>query len=395
MQVWRYGGALLLFLLLAGEALAGQVSHHRFHSETLGRDYLYTLYLPDGYQGSGREYPVIYLLHGSFGNDQDWVNRGALKAVADRLIRRGRIPPAVIVMPGSQSWWVDGHNERARTAFFDDLLPHVEALWRVVPEREWRAVAGLSAGGYGAINFILERPELFAAAAAGHARAADRKPNIVVILADDLGYGDVGCFGAKNIKTPNLDRMAREGTRFTSFYVAQPVCTASRAALLSGCYPNRIGLQGALNHTSPVGINAQETLLSRLAKLRGYATAIFGKWHLGDNYPHRPMDRGFHEAKYHKGWGITSAPEFASTLIDGLLPGMSGAVLGYDANDPDTNFSPDSNMVFRGVKRKGLDQLHIGLAWAPLNQAKDDTKPTWVIGTQVRWSIGKIMRFRF
>ncbi|MDI5983413.1 alpha/beta hydrolase-fold protein [Halomonas sp. M4R5S39] len=158
--------AMLLLVMLAGQALAGQVTHHRFHSETLGRDYPYTLYLPDGFHESGLEYPVLYLLHGSFGDDQDWVNRGALKAVADRWIRQGRIPPTVIVMPGSQSWWIDGHNEKARSAFLDDLLPHVEALWRVVPEREWRAVAGLSAGGYGTVNFILERPELFAAAAA-------------------------------------------------------------------------------------------------------------------------------------------------------------------------------------------------------------------------------------
>ncbi|WP_444676820.1 alpha/beta hydrolase [Halomonas sp. E19] len=72
----------------------------------------------------------------------------------------------VIVMPGSSSWWIDGHNEAARSAFLEELLPHVEATWQVVPRREWRAVAGLSAGGYGALNFALERPELFAAAAA-------------------------------------------------------------------------------------------------------------------------------------------------------------------------------------------------------------------------------------
>ena len=157
---------ILMFLLLAGQALASQVTHHRFHSEALGRDYPYTLYLPDGYHDSDLDYPVIYLLHGSFGSDRDWVTRGALKEIADRMIRQGRIPPAVIVMPGSQSWWVDGHNEPARTAFLEDLLPHVEEVWRVVPKREWRGIAGLSAGGYGTINFVLERPELFVAAAA-------------------------------------------------------------------------------------------------------------------------------------------------------------------------------------------------------------------------------------
>jgi enterochelin esterase-like enzyme len=166
MTVARGGALILTLLLLAGEALASQVSHHRFHSEALERDYPYTLYLPDGYHDSGLDYPVIYLLHGSFGSDRDWVTRGALKEIADRMIRQGRIPPVVIVMPGSQSWWVDGHNEPARTAFLEDLLPHVEERWRVVPKREWRGIAGLSAGGFGTVNFALERPDLFAAAAA-------------------------------------------------------------------------------------------------------------------------------------------------------------------------------------------------------------------------------------
>src|SRR5688572_21415092 len=92
-------------------------------------------------------------------------------------------------------------------------------------------------------------------------QAADPpRPNIVLLFADDLGYGDLGCFGAKDIATPNIDRLAQQGTRFTSFYVAQSVCTASRAALMSGCYSNRISLFGALNHESNVGIAASELL---------------------------------------------------------------------------------------------------------------------------------------
>jgi arylsulfatase len=125
--------------------------------------------------------------------------------------------------------------------------------------------------------------------------AADRPPNIVLIVTDDMGYGDLGCQGAKGFATPHLDRMASEGTRFTNFYVAQSVCTASRAALLTGCYPNRIGLHGALNHTSREGIHADEWLLPQMLRARGYATAGFGKWHLGTRDEFHPLRRGFDE----------------------------------------------------------------------------------------------------
>lgn len=110
-------------------------------------------------------------------------------------------------------------------------------------------------------------------------------PNLVLIVADDLGYSDVGFFRPEGLDmsfgTPNLDRLASEGTRFTNFYVSQAVCTASRASFMSGCYANRVGLQGALNHTSTNGISPDETLLPELCKMRGYATACYGKWHLG------------------------------------------------------------------------------------------------------------------
>lgn len=122
-----------------------------------------------------------------------------------------------------------------------------------------------------------------------------RKPNIVLLFADDLGYGDLACYGAKNIRTPNLDRLARDGTRFTNFYVSQAVCSASRASLLTGCYSNRVSLEGALNPTSTIGIHEDEMLLSELCKHQGYATALYGKWHLGHQPRFNPLRHGFDE----------------------------------------------------------------------------------------------------
>ncbi len=131
--------------------------------------------------------------------------------------------------------------------------------------------------------------------AVGFAATLPQRPNFVIIFTDDQGYQDVGCFGSPNIKTPNLDRMARQGMRFTDFYVGQAVCTASRAALLTGCYPNRVGLLGALGPKSKVGISDKELTIAQVLKTRGYATAIFGKWHLGDSPQFLPTRHGFDE----------------------------------------------------------------------------------------------------
>jgi arylsulfatase A len=126
------------------------------------------------------------------------------------------------------------------------------------------------------------------------ASTATRPPNIVLIFCDDLAYGDIGPFGSKT-PTPNLDRLAREGMRFTDFYVPQAVCSASRAALLTGCYPNRVGIQGALPPRAKVGLNPNEVTIAELLKGRGYATAIYGKWHLGDAPQFLPTRQGFDE----------------------------------------------------------------------------------------------------
>jgi arylsulfatase A-like enzyme len=148
--------------------------------------------------------------------------------------------------------------------------------------------------------------------------ATKRKPNIVLIFADDMGYGDAACFAETLIRTPNLDRLASDGTRFTDFYVAQAVCTASRAALMTGCYANRVGLAGALNHTSPTGIHPDEVLLPEILKSQGYATGMFGKWHLGLPPYFSPLNNGFDEwlgipysndnSKYHPVLSATMPP---------------------------------------------------------------------------------------
>ncbi len=125
-------------------------------------------------------------------------------------------------------------------------------------------------------------------------RSAPRLPNFIIIFVDDMGYADIGPYSSKT-KTPNLNRLSREGVRFTDFYVAQPVCSASRAALLTGCYPNRIGILGALNPFSKQGIHSNERTIAAVLKTRGYATAIYGKWHLGFQPQFLPTRHGFDE----------------------------------------------------------------------------------------------------
>lgn len=124
------------------------------------------------------------------------------------------------------------------------------------------------------------------------AQASD--PNFVIIFADDQGYGDLSCFGSETIKTPNVDRLAEEGRKFTSFMVASPVCTPSRAALLTGCYPKRVGMhQHVLFPTSTKGLNPSEHTIADHLKSQGYATACFGKWHLGHHPEVLPTSNGF------------------------------------------------------------------------------------------------------
>ena len=121
------------------------------------------------------------------------------------------------------------------------------------------------------------------------------KPNVVLVYLDDMGFGDLSRNGAQGYQTPNFDKMAHDGIYFSQFYSPQAVCTASRAGLLTGCYPNRLGFSGALDHTAKIGLNSEEETIAELLKAEGYSTAAFGKWHLGHLSEFLPTKHGFDE----------------------------------------------------------------------------------------------------
>lgn len=129
----------------------------------------------------------------------------------------------------------------------------------------------------------------------GYAAEKLTNPNIILIFMDDMGYGDMSCSGATQYKTPNLDRMAAQGVRFTNFVSAQAVCSASRAGILTGCYPNRVGISGALMPDANIGLNPSEETIPEILKKRNYKTAAVGKWHLGHHREFLPLQQGFDE----------------------------------------------------------------------------------------------------
>ncbi|MEM7457900.1 MAG: alpha/beta hydrolase-fold protein [Pseudomonadota bacterium] len=153
-------------VLSSTPATAGEVTEHTFFSDTLERDYAYVAYVPDGYDAEAGRYPVVYLLHGSLGNERNWTEFVETERVLDEMIESGAIPPTIVIMPGSLSWWADGHNEPAETAFIEDLIPHVDQTWHTLPNAQARAIGGLSAGGFGTVNLAMKHPDLFAAALA-------------------------------------------------------------------------------------------------------------------------------------------------------------------------------------------------------------------------------------
>lgn len=147
-------------------------------------------------------------------------------------------------------------------------------------------------------------------------------PNVILILVDDLGYGDLGCYGSPINRTPHIDRLAREGTRFTDFYVSDSVCSPSRAALLTGCYSERVGMHVLTNKPGGArGLHPNEVTLAEVLKGAGYATACFGKWHLGDQYEFLPRSQGFDTFL-----GLPYSHDIAPPYIDGTRKPAAGSM---------------------------------------------------------------------
>ncbi len=178
---------------------------------------------------------------------------------------------------------------------------------------------------------------------------AAEKPNILFYLTDDLGYGDVGCYGAEGQYTPAIDKLAKEGTKFTRFYVHQR-CTPSRASFMTGCYAQRVGLQSIVykHRDGPVGLNPDEITLPELLKTAGYQTALVGKWHLGEWEPFHPLNHGFDYfygfLKATEGTENVSLIENRKQLAEGIkktggqAPGMVNAAVNFMKENKDEPF---------------------------------------------------------
>lgn len=156
-----------LGLSVGNTALAGDIFSDAVASASLGRDVKFTVYLPDGYKDGTGPYPVVYLLHGAGGDENEWRLKGGAVETLDGLIKRGLMRPSVVVMPtaGPASWWANGAAEKGESAIMNDLLPYVESRYKVARDRKGRAIGGLSMGGYGALNLALRHPAKFCAAA--------------------------------------------------------------------------------------------------------------------------------------------------------------------------------------------------------------------------------------
>lgn len=222
---------------------------------------------------------------------------------------------------------------------------------------------------------------------------AAEKPNIIIILADDLGYADLSCYGATEVKTVNLDRMANEGMRFTDFYSSAPVSTPSRASLLTGCYPKRVGLHvNVLRPDTKSGLNPQEITIAKLLKTVGYSTGCIGKWHLGLLPEVKPNAHGFDYF-----YGMPSSNHGVSDLYRNETLLKKNKELDYDQITQ--NYTEEAISFIRKNKEKPffLYLAHSAIH-SPLYASKQFRKRETTVGLyrdmteELDWSCGEILK---
>lgn len=227
--------------------------------------------------------------------------------------------------------------------------------------------------------------------------------NIVLINLDDVGFGDFSCNGAYGYKTPNIDNLASQGVRFTHFLACQPISGASRAGLLTGCYPNRIGFSGAPGPDSDYGIHPEEMTMGELLKQKGYSTAIFGKWHLGDAREFLPLQNGFDEY-----YGLPYSndmwpyhPQQGEVFNFPDLPTIEGnKVIGY--NTDQTRFTTDYtvravNFIRKNRKKPFFLYLahsmpHVPLAVSDKFKGKSEQGLFGDVMMEIDWSVGEVLK---
>ncbi|MDO5980041.1 sulfatase [Flavivirga spongiicola] len=227
------------------------------------------------------------------------------------------------------------------------------------------------------------------------------KPNIIILFTDDQGYGDVGSYGAKDIKTPNLDKMAAEGVRFTNFYVAASSCTPSRAALLTGCYPQRVGLPAVVDDLSNKGLSSAEFTIADYLKQNGYATGMFGKWHLGHHPEFMPTRHGFTEF-----YGI---PYSMDMWPFHPKPSHQYPQVPVYSNETVVEYNPNVNQMTTVFTEKSVDfikrnsnqpfmlylpysQPHVPLGVSDKFKGKSDGGLYGDVIMEIDWSVGEIIK---
>ncbi len=238
----------------------------------------------------------------------------------------------------------------------------------------------------------------------------EKLPNVVIIFTDDQGYADVGCYGTEGFETPNLDKLASEGMRFTDFYASQAVCSASRSSLLTGCYAERVSIAGALMPTSKIGLNPDEETIADLLKKKDYATAIFGKWHLGSDTSFLPLNQGFDEY-----FGLPYSNDMWPVNYDGtpdtnarkrnypklyLIDGKDKVEEIATLDDQSTLTTLYTNKAIDFIKRNKDNRFflyvphsmpHVPIAASNKFKGKSKQGPYGDVIMEIDWSVGQIM----